>query len=81
MFGIIDKPERIPRPQPPAPDGFRRRDAICGVAAPRRSREIDFVAAPPQMAPRRSERGRAQYSDRLLAFVLWFRFPVRSSGP
>jgi ketosteroid isomerase-like protein len=51
---------------PHAPFGFRRRGAVCVVAAPRRCAAPDRVADASHPAPRRLERGRAQYPDRLL---------------
>src|SRR6266852_3245671 len=51
---------------PHAPGGFRRRGAVCFVAAPRRCAAPDFVAAP-RIRPRGVRNAtRPQYPDRLL---------------
>ena len=51
---------------PMRPLGFRRRGAVCFVAAPRRCTGIGLRRGASHPAPRRPERDPAQYSDRLL---------------
>ena len=67
---------------PHAPFGFRRRGGICVVGAPRRWTRHRLRRAAWHLPPRRSERGRLQFSDRLLAAMLFTQeIPLGSRRP